>query len=66
MYSHILEIRMTTSGTRRKLEFSDEEIRIEDPLSAFADFYREMQGRELSGEEQDVLQKVFDDVKGEA
>lgn len=66
VYSHILEIRMDNERTRRKLEFSDEEIRIEDPLSAFADFYREMQGRELSGEEQDVLQKVFDDVKGEA
>ena len=66
VYSHILEIRMDNERTRRKLEFSDDEIRIEDPLSAFADFYREMQGRELSGEEQDVLQKVFDDVKGEA
>lgn len=66
VYSHILEVRMDNERTRKKLEFSEEEIRIEDPLSVFADFYREMQGREMTEEEQGILDRVFDTVKGDA
>ena len=66
VYSHILEVRTDNERTRKKLEFSEEEIRIEDPLSVFADFYREMQGREMTEEEQGILDKVFDTVKGDA
>ena len=66
VYTHILEVRMDNERTRKKLEFSDEEIRMDDPLSAFSDFYREMQGRDLSEEEQEIMRKIFDDVKGEA
>ena len=57
---------MDNERTRKKLEFSEEEIRIEDPLSVFADFYREMQGREMTEEEQGILDRVFDTVKGDA
>ena len=66
VYSHILEVRTDNERTRKKLEFSEEEIRIEDPLSVFADFYREMQGREMTEEEQGILDRVFDTVKGDA
>lgn len=66
VYSHILEVRTDNERTRKKLEFSEEEIRIEDPLSVFADFYREMQGREMTEEEQGILDWVFDTVKGDA
>ena len=66
VYSHILEVRTDNERTRKKLEFSEEEIRIEDPLSVFADFYREMQGREMTEEEQAILDRVFDTVKGDA
>lgn len=66
VYSHILEVRTDNERTRKKLEFSEEDIRMEDPLSVFADFYREMQGREMTEEEQGILDRVFDTVKGDA
>lgn len=65
VYSHILEVRMDNERTRKKLDFSQEDIRIEDPLSVFGDFYREMQGREMTEEEHEILAQVFDDVKGD-
>ena len=66
VYSHILEVRMDNERTRRKLEFNEDEIRMEDPLHMFSDFYREMQGRELSEEETEIMSHVFDKVKGDA
>lgn len=66
VYSHILEVRMDNERTRQKLKFGEEEIRIEDPAHVFADFFREMQGRDMSGEEMEVLERVFDKVKGDA
>ena len=33
VYSHILEVRMDNARTRQKLEFGEEEIRIEDPVA---------------------------------
>lgn len=65
VYTHILEVRMDNERTRKKLDFSGEEIRIDNPLSAFSDFYREMQGRNLSEEEREILRNVYDDVKGD-
>lgn len=65
VYSHILEVRMDNERTRKKLEFAEEKIRIEDPLLAFADFYREMQGREINDEEQKILEAVFETVREE-
>lgn len=65
MYSHILEVRIDNERTRKKLKFSEEDIRIEDPLSVFREFYKEMQNREMTVEEQGVLNKVFDAVKGD-
>ena len=64
VYSHILEVRMDNERTRKKLEFDEGEIRMEDPLEVFSDFYREMQGREMSEEETEILRFVFDKVKG--
>lgn len=65
VYSHILEVRMDNERTRKKLEFSDEEIRMGDPLEIFADFYREMQGRGMSEEETEIMQQVFEGAKEE-
>ena len=66
MYSHILEVRMDNERTRQKLEFGGEEIRIEDPVQVFSDFFREMQGRRMSDEETKIVEHVFDRVKGDA
>lgn len=65
VYSRILEVRMDNERTRKKLEFKDEDIRIENPLETFSDFYEEMQGRRLSLEETEMMTQIFDALKGE-
>ena len=66
VYTHILEVRMDNERTRQKLEFGEEEIRIEDPVQVFSDFFREMQGRGMSEDETEIVEHVFDRVKGDA
>lgn len=65
VFSHILEVRMDNTRTRQKLEAFDEEVVMTDPLTVFGDFFREMQGRELSGDEKQVLQEILDEIEGE-
>lgn len=55
VFSHILEVRMDNSRTRQKLCESVQEGELQDPLTLFGEFYREVQGRELSEEERTVL-----------
>lgn len=65
VYSHILEVRMDNERTRQKLEFGEEELRMEDPVQMFSDFFREMQGRGMSEEEKKFTEQVFDKAKGD-
>ncbi|MCI6061647.1 MAG: exonuclease SbcCD subunit D [Dorea sp.] len=65
VYSHVLEIRVDNQRTRKKLEETEEEPEVKDPFSAFEDFYREMQGKDMSEEEKKVMEQIFDEVKGE-
>lgn len=65
VYGHILEVRMDNTRTRKKLEFDDDEIRLGDPAQVFADFYREMQGRDLTDEESRLVDQAYDHAKGE-
>lgn len=65
VFSHILEVRIDNTRTRKQLEQFDDEVILSDPLSIFGDFYREMQGRELSDEETQVLQDILDNIEGE-
>ena len=65
VYGHILEVRMDNTRTRKKLEFDDDEIRLGDPAQVFADFYREMQGRDLTDEERGIVDQAYDHAKGE-
>ena len=44
VYSHILEVRIENSRTRRKLEELDETVKIQSPAEAFGEFYQKMQG----------------------
>jgi len=60
VYERILEIRIDNTRTRNKLvEEEDEEISL-NPADAFAGFFAEMQGRELTDEEIGFMQKIFD------
>lgn len=65
VYSHILEIRVDNARTRKRLEEFDEEIHLEDPVSMFAEFYQEIQERELTEAERIFVMDVWESVKEE-
>lgn len=64
IFSHILEIRVDNQRTRIKLKEMDEELVMKDPFTSFAEFYKEMQGREMNGEEETIMKEIFDKAKG--
>ena len=64
IFSHILEIRVDNQQTRTKLKEMDEELVMKDPFTSFAEFYKEMQGREMNGEEETIMKEIFDKAKG--
>ena len=64
VYSHILEVRIDNQRTRRLLNEIDHEETFEDPLSVFAEFYKEIQGKELSEEETKIMEKIIEQGEG--
>lgn len=64
IFSHIREIRVDNQRTRTKLKEMDEELVMKDPFTSFAEFYKEMQGREMNGEEETIMKEIFDKAKG--
>ena len=64
IFSHILEVRVDNQRTRTKLKEMDEELVMKDPFTSFAEFYKEMQGREMNGEEETIMKEIFDKAKG--
>lgn len=64
IFSHILEIRVDNQRTRTKLKEMDEELVMKDPFTSFSEFYKEMQGREMNGEEETIMKEIFDKAKG--
>lgn len=65
VFTHILEVRMDNTRTRQKLEQFDDEVVMHDPLAIFNDFYRELQGREMTEEEITLMQEILDHVEEE-
>ena len=63
VYDHILEIKIDNERTRRILEFSDEEVESLDPYDAFISFFQEMNGRELTEEEDTLIRAVINGEK---
>ena len=55
-----MELRLDNSRTRKKLEFDNDEVTLRSPLTVFADVFREMQGRELSLEEQSIVEEAVE------
>ena len=55
---------MTNARIRKKLAFDNEEVILRSPVCVFADFFREMQGRELSEEERKVVETVAETAGG--
>lgn len=63
VYERILEIRIDNTRTRSKMIKDDEEEVSMDPVEAFAGFFAEMQGRELTEEEVSFMQNIFEQEK---
>ena len=60
MYSHILEVRIDNQRTRQLLNEIDQDDTFSDVLSVFAEFYKEIQGKELSEEEIKIMEKIIE------
>ncbi|MEF9945225.1 MAG: exonuclease SbcCD subunit D [Lachnospiraceae bacterium] len=65
VYSHVLEVRVDNQRTRKRLEVFADEVALADPLTIFGDFYREIQGQDLSKEEREIMEAVLEQVKEE-
>ena len=59
VYDHILEIRIDNSRTRKLLELGDFETENLEPYEAFCHFFAEINGREMTVEEDAMLMEVL-------
>lgn len=58
-FDHILEIRIDNARTRKLLNLEDEELAELDPYEAFGIFFAEMNGREMTEQEDAMLRQVI-------
>lgn len=65
VYSHILEIRIDNTRTRRHLEEFRDEPGGDDPLEIFDDFFQEIQGRHISKEEREFMRQIMEKAERE-
>lgn len=63
VYTHVLEIRMDNSRTRKRLEDFQEEIMLSDPLTIFAEFYKEIQGKPILEEEKKIVADILEEIQ---
>lgn len=62
-YDFILEVKVENSRTRAQLENIGGEASTLDPLDAFREFYQDMNGEPMSGEEQKLIMEIIHTVK---
>lgn len=65
VFPYILEIRMDNTRTRTRLEEFVEAVELTNPLTVFGEFYKEVQGKELSVEEHEIVESTLERIKGE-
>lgn len=65
VFSHILEVRMDNTRTRKMLEGGKEAVRIASPLEIFGEFFEEMQGRVMTQEETEAMEHILDKMEEE-
>lgn len=58
-FERILEIKANNSRTRSLLGEIEDVRLVTDPLTVFGEFFEEMQGRQMTPEEQDSLQEII-------
>ena len=59
VYDHILEIRIDNSRTKKLLQLGDFETQNLEPYEAFCNFFAEINGREMTEEEDAMLMEVL-------
>lgn len=65
LYDHILEIKIDNARTRKLLEFSEVETESLEPYDAFMAFFKEMNGRDMTEEEDALMQEIINGEKEE-
>lgn len=65
VYPNLLEVKVENSRTRSMLEESAAIHWEQDPEAAFAEFFRQMQGREMTEEEKQIMIRVMDQAREE-
>ena len=64
-YDHILEIKIDNARTRKLLEFSEVQTESLEPYDAFMAFFKEMNGRDMTQEEDALMQEIINGQKEE-
>mgnify|MGYP003295122567 CR=1 FL=1 len=63
-FPYLLEVRVDNLRTRTSLTEAEEDIDISSPIETFASFFKEMQGRDLTEQERNVLQNIMEESEG--
>lgn len=64
-YTHILEVRVDNRRTRTHLADANMQGETLDPLSAFIEFYQEINGQPMSEKEEDVIRQTIGQARNE-
>ncbi|MCM1256429.1 MAG: exonuclease SbcCD subunit D [Roseburia sp.] len=59
LYHRILELSVDNKRTRTVMDFSMEDVEEMQPLTAFVQFFQEMNGREMSEDERNLAEKII-------
>lgn len=62
-YDHILEVKIENSRTKAQLEEADYDMTILSPFQAFKQFYKDMQGVEMSQDEELIMTDVINSLQ---
>lgn len=65
VYEFLLEYRIENRRTRELMNWSEEEMKVEDPLSVFRTFYQEIQGVPLDDQEEAFMTEILDRAREE-
>ena len=62
IFERILEINIDNTRTRKQLELLEETMILKNPMTNFEDFYFEIQGKELSEKERNIMEKIISEA----
>ena len=63
-FPYLLEVRVDNTRTKNSLTDQENNIDISSPLETFAGFFKEMQGRELTEKERNILENIMKESEG--